>query len=109
MLNFFKKVLGWLTGGATKAASLVQRIATDAMPIIREIAALTPTRVDDEIVALFDRYAVPNADKWLALPVEDRGAALLHVATSEMEKRWPTQTHVLQLAIQLALTQLRLQ
>jgi hypothetical protein len=75
-----------------------------ALPIVESITWLTPTRADDELVELFARYALPEIDAFLALPREDRGMALLKVATSLLAPKAPkgTPTHILNAAVDLA-------
>lgn len=103
------KVLSFLTGGATKAAEIVQRIALEALPIVDLIAGLTPTRSDDEIIALFRRFALPAADYWLSIPPEKRGAALLDAGTQYLKNtKFPSvDIHLIQAGLQLALVQNR--
>ena len=108
MLKFFKKLFDFFTRAAARAAQLAQNIAADALPLLADIAARTKNRTDDEILGLFTAYGVPGAQAYLALPAADRGAALLKVATSVLAARFPdVATHVIQLAVQMALTQLR--
>lgn len=64
-------------------------IAKKALEIAKIVAALTPTRGDDEIIALFERYLVPNLSVFLQLPVQQRGIALLEAAATELGKHFP--------------------
>jgi hypothetical protein len=86
-------------GALERAAALVPI----ALPIVQSIAWLTPTGADDEMVTLFARYGVPEIEKFLALPREDRGLALLKVATDLVARRAPgVPTHILNTAVQFA-------
>lgn len=81
----------FLTGAnGQKFADRMKEIYNQAMPLVRLIASLTPTRTDDEIIALFDMFVVPNVDWYLALPVDKRGSALLEVAVTQMQKQFPS-------------------
>lgn len=60
--NFFRKIVDFFRGpkldqALAKAYDLVQV----ALPIVELVARLTPTRADDEIVTLIQKYAVPLA------------------------------------------------
>ena len=93
---------------AAQIAGDILTIAEKVEPLVQMIAAVTPTRADDEIVALFQRYAVPGVRNWLSLPPDQRGAALLTAATTEAARLFPgTPTSILQAAIQLALVNSR--
>lgn len=72
------------------ALERVKQLAEAALPVIEYIASLTPTRIDEEIIALFKRFALPNVDKYLALPANERGQALMDAAISAMEKKYPS-------------------
>lgn len=105
VLGFFKKLWRFVTGDKLKG--ILQRIDNMvgvALPIVEEVAALTPTRSDDEIVALFKRFRI-TVEGWLGLPQDQRGAALLHAATSEIGKLYPNvPVSQIQTAVQLAVT-----
>lgn len=112
-MNFLKRmfvsVVSFINGPtAEKVARNVHDYAQKALPIVGAIAALTPTRSDDELVALFNRYAQPNVEKFLALPPQNRGLALLHIATAELSKQAPMASNTaLQTAVQLAVLALK--
>lgn len=101
------KVFSAFRSDKAKAAfGTVMSLVTQAMPIVEVVASLTPTMADDEILALFKRYALPSATarQFLALPQEDRGPALLKVASAALAREVPgTPTHILDSAVQLAL------
>lgn len=64
-------------------------MARQALSIAKAIAAMTPTRGDDEIIALFERYAVPGLAIFIQLPPEQRGLALLEAAATELARYFP--------------------
>lgn len=104
-LKWFTQLWHWANKDNTIAIlRRVDDMVGMALPIVRQIAALTPTRTDDELLALFERLKIP-IDKWLGLPQDQRGAALLYAATTELQKRYPdAPVNQLQTAIQLAVT-----
>jgi len=110
MKNLFKAIVDWLvglfrSGKAEQAFNAAVSLVPKAVPIVKEIAALTPTRSDDEIIAAFERYAVPGACQYLSLPREKRGLALLALATEILAAQVPgTPTRILNTAVQLAYT-----
>lgn len=108
-LNWFKRLWRIFTGEqGERVARRIQAILVAALPLVEEIAKLTPTRIDDEIVALFNTYAVPGVDKYLALPRDQRGLALLHAATYELQKHYPEYpVNILQSGIQLAVSAMK--
>ncbi len=104
--NIIQKIVGFFKSGKaeaalTEAASLVPK----ALPIVEEIAALVPNRTDQEILAAFQKYAVPVSSQVLATPVAQRGYVLLQLATQVLAKNLPNvATKVLNAAVQLAVT-----
>ena len=109
-MKFIKKVLAavagyFRSGKAERDLAAVQAMVPGAMPIIEAFAAVTPTRADDEMVALFKKYALPGIDHFLDLPVEKRGLALLDGASIVLGRTFPgTATRLLNAAVQLAYT-----
>lgn len=102
--KFFGTVFRLFTGGATKAARVIQKVTEEALPVVEAIAALTPTRTDDELVAAFRRFGVPLAKWWLTVPQDERGGALLELATQVLLQKFPTgPIHQIQAGVQLAL------
>lgn len=103
VLSWFKRVWAWAMNERTIAAlKRIDDMIDVALPIVKQIAALTPTRSDDEVIALFELLKL-KVDGWLGLAPADRGAALLHAATVELQKRYPdVPINQLQAAIQLA-------
>jgi hypothetical protein len=79
-----------------------------ALPVVKMIAALTPTRADDVIIMLFEKYAVPNVNAFLILPEKDRGPALLEVATTIVEKQMEgVDNSIVKAGVQFAVVQLK--
>lgn len=88
--GFFTKVFTWFTSDAAqRVAEKIQQYCMAALPVVEFIAAMTPTRIDDEIIALCKRFGLSNLDKYLALPQDERGEALMAAAISELQKRFP--------------------
>ncbi len=78
------------SGEAQRALDKIVALMPEAMPIVRTVAAFTPTLADDNIIALLDHYnLLPMAKAYLALPVADRGPALLHAAASALGQANP--------------------
>lgn len=104
-LGFFKGIWQFLMGDKAKAAiEKVDSMIGAALPIVEQIARLTPTRTDDEIIRLFKVFRL-KVEGWLNLPQDQRGAALLYAATSELQIIYPTVPwNQLQSAAQLAVT-----
>ena len=70
-----------------------------ALELVKIIAALAPTRANDEIVRLIERYAVPI----VLTPGADRGAILRQIAVAELQKRFPeVPERVLNRALEIA-------
>lgn len=108
----FTKAFAWLNGPGKHSIETIMDIAQQALPVVEFIASLTPTRVDDEIIALFKVYGLPmaKAQSWLQFAQSERGGALLEAATAELRRRFPgLPDHVLQTAIQLAVVALKQQ
>ena len=88
--GFFGKVFGWFSSDAAqRVAQKIAEYSKAALPVVEFIASITPTRADDEIIALFKRFALPKVEAYLALPQTDRGAALIAAAVAELQKRFP--------------------
>ena len=107
----FIKLWKLINGNAGESfAKRIQQIAIAALPIVEMIAAMTPTRVDDELVALFKKYAVPGVEYYLSLPMEKRGIALSEVAVTELAQKFPgTPTYLLKLAVEQAVAKYKLE
>jgi len=92
------------SGKAQAALEAVVSLVPKALPVVRFITSITPTRADEEIIALLDRFGLQErAAAYLALPPADRGAALRAVAVSLLAKQAPDQPErILGAAIELA-------
>ena len=103
-----RKLAAYFSGRASQDVSAAIEMIALALPIVERIAALTPTRSDDEIVRLFREYTIPQAETWLALPREQRGRALLQVAAVQLKRLTPDAAdRIIDLAVQLAVVQFR--
>jgi hypothetical protein len=103
-----RKLAAYFSGRASQDVSAAIEMIALALPIVERIAALTPTRSDDEIVRLFCEYTIPQAETWLALPREQRGRALLQVAAVQLKRLTPDAAdRIIDLAVQLAVVQFR--
>src|SRR5690349_14629061 len=105
ILNALKSVVNFFRSGkATAALNSVASLVPKALPIVQIVALLTPTKADDEVLALFQKFGLPYVENYLALPQEQRGAALLKAASTKLAEQVPgTPTHILDAAVQLAL------
>lgn len=109
-MKWFKRLVGYFTGRALDDIARAAELAKKALPIVTFVAALTPTRADDEIIALFKKYTIPGVEAWLALPKEQRGRALMQAAASQLKRVAPDEAdRVIDLAVQIAVVQLRSQ
>ncbi len=104
--RFFKRVGGWF-GNSTSVKKVLDQaygLLSQALPIVEEVARLTPTRGDDEILALIRKWKL----KLHVLSyTDDRGRALfLHeIAAAVLKRRFPERSNsVIDLAVQLAYT-----
>jgi hypothetical protein len=100
------KVIAYFRSGKAEAAlNQAAALVPKALPIVQEIAALAPNRTDQEIAALFQKFAVPGAAQYLATPADKRGYVLLQLASEVLAAEVPgIATHVLDTAVQLAVT-----
>lgn len=93
----------YLPTSVDQLANTTAALLPIALPIVRGIAELTPTRSDDEMIALFDRYALPGVNAWLALPADQRGKALLYAAAELLKRQTPdVADRIIDMAVQLA-------
>lgn len=92
---FSKKTAAAIQRGIEACAPYIET----ALSICTAIAAMTPTRADDEIIALIKRYAVPVV--WN--PAGDRGDVLRDIALAALRKQFPAaSTSDLNRAIEVA-------
>lgn len=104
--NIIQKIVAFFSSGKAEAAlNQAAELVPQALPIVEEIAALAPNRTDQEILALFQKFAVPGAAQYLAAPSEKRGYVLLQLASEVLAAQVPgVATHILDTAVQLAVT-----
>jgi len=108
-MSWLKKIVGFLKRlFSPETASAIERGIEVVLPylnyaldIVRTIAALTPTRVDDEILAVIERYTAPFT---LPLPAGQTKGELLHkIALEELRRIFPNATdRALNRAIEIA-------
>jgi hypothetical protein len=109
-MNFLKRIWGVLRSIITspKADAIARKIndlVPVVLPIVKTIAQLTPTRADDEIVALCEKYSLPVLGFYLATPVEERGGVLLNIAAKIAKKFAPDSAdHIIDSAVQFAVS-----
>ncbi len=77
-------------------------ILQTVLPIVREIAALTPTRADDEIIALIEHYALPKVETPLT---DQQKADILRNSAVTLVKRELNRAGVSDSVISLAVEQ----
>lgn len=110
MKNPFAALVAWLvsffrSGKAEEAFNAAVALVPKALPIVKQVAVLTPNRTDDEIVAAFEQYALPGAEEYLSVPREKRGVVLLQLASEILAAEVPgTPTRIINTAVQLAYT-----
>jgi len=104
--SLIQKVVAFFASGRVEAAlNQAAALVPKALPIVQEIAALAPNRTDQEILAVFQKFAVPVAAQYLATPPAKRGYVLLQLASEVLAAEVPgVATHVLDTAVQLAVT-----
>ena len=111
MWSFLKKIgsaIAKIFGAGGPAEAAVKRalaIVPVALPIVEMIAKATPTRADDEIIALFREHGLPWVEYWLGPPVEKRGAALFQAASLLLVRLVPGMPmNIINAAVQIAYT-----
>lgn len=106
--TFYLKMLSYVSGRAAQDIATAVELTRLALPIVQRVAALTPTRSDNELVRLFQEYAVPGVHAWLQLPREQRGRALMQVAATQLKRVAPdTVDRIIDLAVQAAVVESR--
>lgn len=107
-MTFLKKlweaVAGYFRGGrAEQDLRAAREMVGVALPLVESFARKTPNRSDDELAALFREFALPNLDRFLGLPREKRGLALLDGVSMLLSRTYPgSATRVLNTAVQIA-------
>lgn len=114
LLSKFKAALAkvvsvFSSGEGQKAFDTVVALVPKAMPIVRVVAALSPTMADDQIVALLDQVHLEAwTEAYLKLPVSDRGPALQHAAANVLGTMSPgTSRPILNAAVELAVVAMK--
>ena len=108
MMTILKKmwgaVAGYFRGGrAEQDLRTAREMVGAALPLVEAFARKTPNRTDDELAALFREYALPHLDRFLGLPPEKRGLALLDGVSTLLRRYYPgTATRVVNTAAQVA-------
>lgn len=104
VMKLFQAIAGYFRDGqAERDLKAARQMMGVALPLVEAFARKTPTRSDDEIVALFRDYALPHVDQFLSLPTDKRGLALLDGVTTLLGRYYPgTATRVLNTATQVA-------
>lgn len=101
-----QKIVSFFTSGQAEAA-LTQacELVPKALPIVEDLAALTPDRTVQQIEAAFQKYGVPYSQQVLAAAPSERGYVLLGLATRVLAQQFPgVATNILNTAVQLAVT-----
>jgi hypothetical protein len=101
-----QKIAKFFTSGLAEAAlNSAAELVPKAIPIVQAIAALAPTKTDQEIAAAFAKYGQEFSTDWLTGPVGQRGALLLQLATQVLAAELPNvATNIINTAVQLAVT-----
>lgn len=104
--RIIQKIVSFFSSAKAQAAlETAAALIPKALPIVQDIAALAPNRTDQEILAAFEKYAVPGAAQLLATQQSQRGYVLLHLATEVLAGECPSiATNILNTAVQLAVT-----
>ena len=104
--SIVQKIVAFFKSGKAEAVLMeAANLGPKALPIVEQIAAMVPNRTDQEILAAYQKYAVPGAAAFLATPLAQRGYVLLHLATEVLANEFPsTATNVLNTAVQIAVT-----
>ncbi len=107
-MKWLTSIIAFVAGRASSDLAVAIGLVKTALPVVRQVAALTPTRADDELIRLFDQYAVPGVEAWLSLPTAQRGRALMHVAATQLKRVVPDRIdRIIDLAVQLAVVESR--
>lgn len=99
--KFFKALFSPETAAAIqKGIETAAPYIKQALEVVKVIAALTPTRADDEILALLEKYGLPA----ILEPGANRAEILRQVALAELQKKYPgISDRTLNRAIEIAL------
>lgn len=105
ILNFFKKLAG-LRPAAAELLDEIREVTTMALPFVKRVTDLTPTRADDEILQLVALVGLPLAGlaaDWLRQPNAVEWVLKESAKTLLREKVGPARSDkVLNAAVELA-------
>jgi hypothetical protein len=106
--SFFAHIASWFHNPKVEAAfNTVAEILQNGgvQTIVADIAALTPNKTVQEVIAAYNKYGVPISEG-IATGVVTPGNALLNLATTLVQKniKNPPTASIIQTAIQLAVT-----
>jgi hypothetical protein len=106
IVKLLKKIGGFFASDKVQTAiTTAATVAEAALPVVAVIAAMTPTKADDQILAAYRNYGIPVCETLLKTPPEKRGYALLDLATQVLQKQFPKlPVNVIMTAVQLAVT-----
>ena len=107
LLQFLKKIFEWFKSPAVRRAfEQAAELVPVVLPIVKQVAVMTPTRVDDELVELAERCGVPAlAEAWTKLPGDERGVALFQAVVLLASQVLPgISGKIVSLAVQMAYT-----
>jgi flavoprotein len=104
--NVIQKIVAFFSSAKAEAAlNQAAALVPKALPIVQELAAIAPNKTDQEILAAYQKYAVPLASHLLTANLAQRGYLLLQLATQVLAKNVPNvATNILDTAVQLAVT-----
>lgn len=86
--SFFRWFVGLFTSPKGQAVlSTIANLAQQAEPIVEIIAAATPNKTDDEILAAYKQYGVPVMIQLANNNQKAAGAALLDLATTLLQRK----------------------
>ena len=107
-MKWLSRLFAYLSDRTTRDMGTALRIVESAMPIVRSIAAMTPTRSDDELIRLFEQFSIPGVQTWLQLSPSQRGRALMNVAAIQLKRISPDSVdRIIDLAVQIAVVKMK--
>jgi hypothetical protein len=88
LIEWIKRLFGSLGAAIGLGVRMAAPYVGEIYQLVRRAAELTPTRMDDEILALCDELGVPRL---LHLPPssEERGRVIADIIVAAAKKRWP--------------------
>lgn len=77
-------------GSISKLLRSNPQLFDKAFGLVKRLAELTPTRADDEIIAVCEQFGLSQSVQlYLAHPLEKRGMVLLDIAVTLLSKQFP--------------------